>query len=79
MACLTQFVYVDLSPTSLAIAKARAELAGCTNVKWIQVNKILQQEQALVAGVSSNYKNKLFYFIYYLLRTNINVTYFLFS
>ena len=37
-----QFVYLDLSPTSLAIAKARAELAGCTNVRWFQVGILLR-------------------------------------
>ena len=60
MTCLNQFVYLDLSPTSLAIAKARAQLAGCTNVKWIQVNKILQQEQALATRARSCYESKLF-------------------
>ena len=38
-----QFVYLDLSPTSLAIAKARAELAGCTNVRWFQVGHLVQR------------------------------------
>ena len=37
-----QFVYLDLSPTSLAIAKARAKLAGCTNVRWFQVGTLFR-------------------------------------
>ena len=37
-----QFVYLDLSPTSLAIAKARAELAGCNNVRWFQVGTLMR-------------------------------------
>ena len=37
-----QFVYLDLSPTSLAISKARAELSGCANVNWFQVEEVLR-------------------------------------
>ena len=37
-----QFVYLDLSPTSLAIAKARSKLAGCTNVRWFQVGHLVE-------------------------------------